>query len=1160
MNFSNTFGWRHSVLAAVMATLAGFGQAQTALNDIPMIVSNSVAPNFMFMIDNSGSMDAIVAERNRDAVNPYDAATDYTPLGCTGTNVVAAGSTVNLVVVSGAPRFTINGGSNMRHFTLATTGTDRRCFARNSAYNGELLNNSSMNGTYSGNYLNWYFGNAGGHPVTGWGDRKVLNRLATAGGGTMLVSRRIDVVRTATNRVIDSLPNPAVNGESKVRVGLSAYYNGDGNRGGRLLAPIRDLTGTSLTDTTNTTTAVGRGAFKSVVNGLSAGGATPLASTLADIGRYFATGSTTATMPTGSVNLDGDGGLLRVSGTDQTTARNACLTTGTGADRSTCTSAATRRPVQYWCQRSYAFFLTDGLPNGDRAFNNNALLRDYDRDCTGASAANCVNSGAAGSWDRKTARTYLSAGSDYLDDVAKALFDADLRPDLVKPAVANDPNLSAYDNWKRQNRNNVRTYPMGFADPIVANDPLLVNTGAQGGGRFVSAADETALDREFKSVISDAFAKESAAAAVGVATTQLTTDNVGYLGSFIPGAWTGSLKAFSLNASTASFIEPPLWDFAVKLRQQVAANGWQSRKIVSIKANLLGVDQGVAFTPANFALQPSTLLPEVIDFIRGDESRDGRSIPDGAAVPIFTFRDRQDLLGDIINAEPVVIEEGGVKYLFQAANDGMLHVINAQPTGAGAGEELWAYVPRLIHANLHDLASASYVHKYFVDATPAVANLGSGGIRLLVGGLGKGGRGYYALDVSNPAATSVADAASKVKWEFTDADMGLTYGTPEIVRVANTSIADGWRVVVTSGHNNSSGRGYVYVLNPNTGAVISKIDTGVGTAAAPAGLTHLSRMAYTAPDATLRYLYGGDLLGNVWRVDLDSLTVTRIAQLTGVDGQVQPVTAPVEVGPVLGTTSKVYVYVGTGKYLSDGDVPGSPDATAQALYRQSMYGIIDDLTVTAPTMPNIRGTNGTSCPSGGGDGAFVCQALTPHPTVAGAYNNGINTVDSSVKRGWYIDWPADANLSGARVFGKPALSRGGTVVIAVNVPNSAKCSPGGRAYLLNVYGQTGGAVPKSKSNTTSTSLSDYYSASVRYQGEFLTSRARLVTGSGISLPTTPPTPPGPPCGTPGEPPCPCSAATASMQSTSSSAQLPTGVQEGCDPTAAWRRIQFRSVK
>ena len=43
---------------------------------------------------------------------------------------------------------------------------------------------------------------------------------------------------------------------------------------------------------------------------------------------------------------------------------------------------------------------------------------------------------------------------------------------------------------------------------------------------------------------------------------------------------------------------------------------------------------------------------------------------------------------------------------------------------------------------------------------------------MLVGGLGGGGKGYYALNVSTPAATTRrrTNAKSTVLWEFTDQD------------------------------------------------------------------------------------------------------------------------------------------------------------------------------------------------------------------------------------------------------------------------------------------------------------------------------------------------------------------------------------------------------
>src|SRR5690606_16508515 len=120
----------------------------------------------------------------------------------------------------------------------------------------------------------------------------------------------------------------------------------------------------------------------------------------------------------------------------------SCLYWGATSSRAGCKNGSTtsndhsrRPPVTQWCQRSYVFMLTDGRSNQDLAFSNNTHLRDYDRDCSGVLASTCVSNGASGSYDRKLNRDYESAGSDYLDDVAKALFDIDLRPDIADPRI-----------------------------------------------------------------------------------------------------------------------------------------------------------------------------------------------------------------------------------------------------------------------------------------------------------------------------------------------------------------------------------------------------------------------------------------------------------------------------------------------------------------------------------------------------------------------------------------------------------------------------------------------------------------------------------------------------------------------------------------------------
>ena len=118
---------------------------------------------------------------------------------------------------------------------------------------------------------------------------------------------------------------------------------------------------------------------------------------------------------------------------------------------------------------------------------------------------------------------------------------------------------------------------------------------------------------------------------------------------------------------------------------------------------------------------------------------------------------------------------------------------------------------------------------------------------ILVGGLNSGGRGYYAVDVTDPTTP-------KGLWEFctdsalcgvTDPDLGFTHGNPVITK----RDSDGkWVVLVSSGYNNvpdatdrfpdtGNGKGYLYVLDAITGAILQKIDTGAGNTTTPLGLS-----------------------------------------------------------------------------------------------------------------------------------------------------------------------------------------------------------------------------------------------------------------------------------------------------------------------------------
>jgi len=274
--------------------------------------------------------------------------------------------------------------------------------------------------------------------------------------------------------------------------------------------------------------------------------------------------------------------------------------------------------------------------------------------------------------------------------------------------------------------------------------------------------------------------------------------------------------------------------------------------------------------------------------------------------------------------------------------------------------------------------------------------------------------------------------------------------------------------------------------------------TGTGsfiTAPSASGLAHLGKLANTTADADTRYVWGGDNQGNVYRFDLVSLSSVRIATLTDAAGLAQPVTSPPTVARVAGSTSKFLVQLGTGRYLADADVPGT-GANTEATQRQSLYGLVDDTSLATPALPSLRGTNGSLCPAGGGNGDLVCQALT-YNAGTDSFRATTHAVDLGTQRGWYVDLPtanepAGRSMINGRVINKPGLTARGTLVFTINIPTNVQCLPGGRSWFLQLNSATGGAIPRVVGGNT------YFDAGY-YLGDVLTSRVELVIGSEGSI-------------------------------------------------------------
>ncbi len=368
------------------------------------------------------------------------------------------------------------------------------------------------------------------------------------------------------------------------------------------------------------------------------------------------------------------------------------------------------------------------------------------------------------------------------------------------------------------------------------------------------------------------------------------------------------------------------------------------------------------------------------------------------------------------------------------ANDGMLHAFDR-----ATGVEKWAYMPTDVLPNLYKLADTDYRfnHQFFVDGAAQVGDVWDGSTwrTIVVGGMNKGGRMYYALDVTdteNPVAL----------WEFRDPQLGLTYGNPVI-----TKRKDGkWVVAFGSGYNNiGDGNGRLFVLDAITGEKLvtpvptyTSGTTPAGTVATPSGLTKINAWIESDIDNTARVYYGGDLLGNVWRFDIDS-NIAPFGQsfllATLVEaGKPQPITTKLEVAQVnFGGSPYAVVYAGTGRYL------GTTDLTN--LDRQSVYALKDDFSTVG--LGDVRA-----------GGTLVTQTITD-VTLAGGRairRSSTNAVDWSVKNGWLVDLPS----SGERVNVNMVLAFN-VLSVATNIPTTDVCDAGGRSWLYKFDIGTGSA-------------------------------------------------------------------------------------------------------
>jgi len=742
-------------------------------------------------------------------------------------------------------------------------------------------------------------------------------------------------------------------------------------------------------------------------------------------------------------------------------------------------------PITESCQKNFTIQFTDGY----------------------ATTANV----GVGNVDGGKGAPYADGYANTLGDIAMKYYSENLRPDITPAGnvpVPSGCNLPDPDPRLDCNANlHMNTYAVGLgaqgtlfgvthgsvadahaAPPAWPNvneerDPRqvddLYHAAVNGRGEILNADTPADLRTKLNDALKSILEKAGSAAAVTFNTGVLQADSTVYLALFNSTTWSGELLAYPLDPATGDISTTPSWSAAAALN---------SRNLATAPRTMLTFDgtDGVPFqwdsltaaqrndlkTAPNGALEDDSAGQARLAYLRGNRSDEGSG---------RNFRVRAGRLGDFVHSSPVYVgrpelhwpdtapfptvdkysdfkaaqaNRPGVIYI--GGNDGMLHGFRASD-----GAEVLAYVPGNLfsteaNAGLHYLTDPAYNHRFYVDLTPTISDAyvkttADGARRwatVLVGGERGGGRGLFALDVTNPANFSEDRAADTVMWEFTsahDPDLGYTFSRPTIALLNNGK----WAAIFGNGYNDSgSGTAQLFIVyleggldgvwTPGTDYI--KLDTKAGSPADRNGLATPGVVDLNG-DGTADRVYAGDLQGNLWVFDLCNeaggscrSSGWGVAYKQGstpnplfTTANNQPITStPIVVRhPTVSSGASnqpnVLVFFGTGQYLVEAD--------KTTTHTQSFYGVWDNGTkqldrskLVAQTVTN----NGNA------------RLITDHPV---DYEAG----GTAKRYGCYVDLPDP----GERVVANP-VARGDIVYFNTMVPSSDACSAGGYGWLMSV--------------------------------------------------------------------------------------------------------------
>jgi type IV pilus assembly protein PilY1 len=552
-------------------------------------------------------------------------------------------------------------------------------------------------------------------------------------------------------------------------------------------------------------------------------------------------------------------------------------------------------PIEYACQANYVIVITDGEPTKDQDSILPNVIGDRDGDRREPIGA-------------PHDPHYPSDGSDYLDDVARYLYDTDLRSDL-------------------SGKQNVRTYTIGFT---IDND-LLNRTATQGHGKYFYSQNAQQLADAFQNIINEILAKTSSFVAPVVPVSRMERTQAGdklYLALFKPiqnKMWDGNIKKYGIAQqynstytikpgdvidakgdlaldSSGEFFETSrsYWTSSTVMDGGDASKGGVGEVMMNRDFTVFDPDSDLPrkiytylgtnsflnhsynrFNTTN--ITPSMLglgvdsdplaqdaRDKLVKFVYGYDAYDdnGNSI---------THEKRDWIIGSFLHSRPLVIHYNTTRsVIYAGSNDGMLHAFDDS-----TGQELWGFIPPDLLNKLHALHED--VLQIFVDGSPRAYITrdiyGSVNKAILIFGERRGGNRYYALDVTDPDVP-------KYLWEINPEAVGSpyaeigptgqTWSTPYIGKIAYQT-GEKWVAFFGGGYDDNQDND-VIVSSDDNGRAVYVVDVLDGSLIKRFSNAEIPAMTYSIPsditrvditdDGRIDRLYVGDMGGRVWRFDI----------------------------------------------------------------------------------------------------------------------------------------------------------------------------------------------------------------------------------------------------------------------------------------------------